>query len=52
VVEMSMETLLNWRTIIIALISLCVTFYCKKVNTAFIVVGGALLGYLLSLITL
>lgn len=48
--EMSRETLLDWRTIVIAVISLIVTFYFKKLNTAFIVLGGALLGYLLSFV--
>lgn len=50
IIEMSRETLLDWRTILIAVVSGVVTFYCKKLNTAFIVFGGALLGYLLSLI--
>lgn len=45
VVEMSRETLLDWRTVFIALISFLVTFYFKKLNTAFIVLGGAALGY-------
>ena len=50
VVEMSRQTLLDWRTIVIAVLSFIVTFYFKKLNTAFIVIGGALLGYLLFLI--
>ena len=50
VVEMSRETLLDWRTIVIAIASTLVTFYFKKLNTAFIVIGGALLGYLLYLV--
>lgn len=48
VMEMGRETLLDWRTIAIAVISFIVTFYFRKLNTAFIVFGGALLGYLLS----
>jgi chromate transporter len=51
VFEMGKETLQDWRTIVIALISLPVTFYCKNLNTAFVVLGGAILGYLLSLVT-
>jgi chromate transporter, chromate ion transporter (CHR) family len=47
VVEMSKETLLDWRSIAIALISFFITFSYKSINTAFIVVGGAVLGYLL-----
>ena len=50
VVEMGRETLLDWRTILIAVISFAVTFLFKSVNTAFIVIGGALLGYLLTLL--
>ncbi|MGZ5190258.1 MAG: chromate efflux transporter [Flavisolibacter sp.] len=50
VVEMSGETLLDWKTIVIAVVSFMMTFYFKKLNTAFIVIGGALLGYLLFLI--
>lgn len=46
-IEMGRETLLDWRTVLIAVISFVVTFYFKKINTAFIIVGGAALGYLL-----
>lgn len=48
IVEMSKITLLDWRTIVIALISFGVTFYFKRLNTAFIIFGGAVLGYGLS----
>jgi chromate transporter len=47
VVEMGRETVVDWRTILIAAISFAVTFYFKKLNTAFIIMGGALLGYAL-----
>jgi chromate transporter len=47
IIEMSTETLLDWRTILIAIISFAVTFYFKKLNTAFIILGGSVLGYLL-----
>ena len=47
IVEISRITLLDWRTILIAIISFIVTYQFKKVNTAFIILGGALLGYLL-----
>jgi chromate transporter len=49
-ISMGKETLTDWRTIIIALASLGVTFGLKKVNSAFIVLGGAALGYLLFLV--
>jgi chromate transporter len=49
-VEIGKETLLGWKTIVIAVTGFLVTFYFKKINTAFVVLGGSLLGYLLSLI--
>jgi chromate transporter len=49
VVEMGRETLLDWRTVFITITSFVVTLYFKKVNSALIVIGGALLGYVLSL---
>jgi chromate transporter len=50
IIEMGRATLLDWRTILIAMISFFITSYFKKMNTAFIVSGGALLGYLLTLL--
>lgn len=47
---MGMETINDWRTIIIAVISTILTFRYTAINSAFIVIGGALFGYLLSLI--
>jgi len=46
--EMAKDTLTDWRTIAIALLSLAVVFLFKKLNSAFIVIGGAILGYLLT----
>ncbi len=48
--EMAKDTLTDWRTIVILLASLIAVFVFKKVNSAFIVLGGAIFGYLLSLI--
>lgn len=48
--EMARETIVDWRTLIIAAISLYAVFGLKKINSAFIVLGGAALGYLLTLI--
>ena len=47
---MGMETIIDWRALIIALISIVLVFKFKKINNAFIVLGGAVLGYLLYLI--
>lgn len=47
---MGKETITDWRTILIALLSAVIVFKFKKINSAFVVIGGALLGYLLYLI--
>lgn len=44
---MSKETITDWRTIAIALISAIIVFKFKKINSAFVVLGGSLLGYIL-----
>jgi chromate transporter len=44
------ETVTDWRTMLIAVLSLVVTFGFRKVNTVFVVVGGALAGYVLLLL--
>lgn len=48
VFEMAKDTLTDWRTIVIAVLSLVIVFAFKKMNSAFIVLGGAVLGYLLT----
>ncbi len=49
-IEMGLETITDWKTISISIISLIAVFGIKKLNSAFIVLGGSLLGYLLYLI--
>ena len=49
-INMGKETLTDWRTILIAIASLIMVFVFKKVNSAFIVLGGAIVGYLLTFI--
>jgi chromate transporter len=44
------ETVTDWRTVVIAVLSLVVTFAFRKVNTVFVVVGGSLAGFLLLLV--
>ena len=46
-IVMSKDTITEWRTIVIALVSAIIVFKFKKINSAFIVIGGALLGFLL-----
>ena len=47
--DMGKVTITDWRTILIAVLSIAITFGYKKVNSAFIVLGGSLIGYLLTL---
>lgn len=47
---MGREAITGWRTIVIAVTSIILTFGYRKINTVFIVLGGTLLGYLLTLI--
>ena len=49
-IVMGKDTLTDWRTILIATVSLIIVFYFKKLNSAFIVMGGAFLGYVLTFI--
>lgn len=45
--DMGRETITDWRTILIAIFSISVSFGYKKLNSAFLVLGGSLLGCLL-----
>ena len=49
-IDMAAESLTEWRTILIAIVSILVAFGYRKLNSAFVVLGGSLLGYLLTLI--
>lgn len=49
-VEMGKSSIIDWKTIAIAILGFAVTFSFKKLNTAFVVLGGSALGYLLWLI--
>jgi chromate transporter len=48
--EMGREAITDWKTIVIGLASIVLTFGLRKINTAFIVLGGSLVGYLLSFV--
>jgi len=50
VLKLGAEVLIDWRTILIAVISALAFLTIRKVNSAYIVLGGALTGWLLSLI--
>ncbi len=49
-IDMTAESLTGWRTVLIALASMAVAFGYRKLNSAFVVLGGSLLGYLLTII--
>jgi chromate transporter len=48
VISLAQTALTGWQNIVIATISFFVTFFFKNVNTAFIILGGALLGKILT----
>ena len=47
--QLGKETITDWRTILIAILSITVVFGFKKINSALVVLGGSGLGYILSL---
>lgn len=48
--KMGIETLIDWRQIVIAVVSIAVVFVFKKLNSFWIVLGGSGAGYLLALL--
>lgn len=48
--DMGKETITDWRTVLIAVLSIAIAFRYTKINSAFVVLGGSLTGYLLTLI--
>lgn len=48
--QMASDVITDWRTVLIATISILIAFKYKKTNSVFIVLGGSLLGYILTLI--
>jgi chromate transporter len=47
---MGRDSITGWRTILIAVASIALTFGYRKINSAWIVLGGSVTGYLLTLI--
>ncbi|MBD1430881.1 chromate efflux transporter [Sphingobacterium litopenaei] len=45
--EMGKEIITDWRTLLIAFSSIAITFGYRKINSAFVVLGSSLFGYLL-----
>lgn len=48
--DMGKDAITDWRTILIAGLSILIAFGYKKLNSAFVVLGGSLAGYLLTLV--
>lgn len=48
--SMGKDTITDWRTILLAILSIIITFGYRKMNSTFIVLGASLTGYLLTLI--
>lgn len=48
--EMGRAAITDWRTIVIAILSIFIAFGYRKLNSAFLVLGGSALGYLLTLV--
>lgn len=48
--DMAITSITDWKTILIAVMGFAVTLKFKQLNSAFIILGGSLLGYLLWLI--
>lgn len=49
-IKMGQSILIDWRTALICAVSFFVFFYYKGINTLWIIIGGGVLGYLLSFI--
>jgi chromate transporter len=50
VITMSKQTLVDWQAALIAILSVVLVFGFKKVSVMWVLIIGALLGYLLALI--
>lgn len=48
--SMARETVTDWKTVFIALLSLYIVFRYRKINSAFIVIGGSIAGYILTML--
>ena len=47
IVELGRSAMQDWKSILIAVMGFAVSFYFRKLNTAWVILGGALMGYLL-----
>lgn len=49
-VDMGKASIADWKTTVIAIAGFLVSIFFRKINTALIIVGGAVAGYLLSIV--
>jgi len=49
-IKLGGEVLVDWKSWIIALLSVAALFAIKKINAAYIILGGAFLGYIFYLL--
>lgn len=47
--DLGRDAVSDWRTILIGIISIGITFGFKRINSVFVVLGGSIFGYLLTL---
>ena len=50
IIEIGKVTLLDWKSVVIAMLGFGTAFYFRNLNTAFIILGGSIIGYLLTFI--
>jgi len=48
--DLGKSAISGWQSIFIAVLGFAVSFYFKKLNTAFVIIGGAVLGYLFTVL--
>ena len=48
--QLGKDTITDWRTILIAIVSILIALNYKKINSALVVLGGSILGFLLTFI--
>lgn len=48
--DLGKSAISGWQSIVIALLGFAVSFYFKRLNTAFVIIGGAAVGYLFTIL--
>lgn len=50
IAEIAREVLIDWRSILIAIAGFLISYFFRNINTAFIILGGSLMGYVLTFV--